>query len=136
MSPSDYTGKNLKPWPVLLDHYTPKWSMAVDLFNNRFVDMPFTLSLFNQVDAALGKDKAKLKFTFKDGDDLIECTRDEIKSLSQGENEHSIFLILYLKLKIEKTNKPKLFLLLMMWQILSTTKTSMQLFNTFKISQK
>ena len=22
MSPSDYTGKNLKPWPVLLDHYT------------------------------------------------------------------------------------------------------------------
>jgi hypothetical protein len=21
MSPSDYTGKNLKPWPVLLDHY-------------------------------------------------------------------------------------------------------------------
>lgn len=63
----------------------PNWSIAIDLFNNRFVDMPFTLSLFNQVDAALGKDKAKLKFTFKDGDDLIDCTRSEIKSLSQGE---------------------------------------------------
>jgi len=63
----------------------PNWSKAIDLFNNRFVDMPFTLSLFNQADAALGKDKAKLKFTFKDGDDLIDCTRSEIKSLSQGE---------------------------------------------------
>jgi hypothetical protein len=63
----------------------PNWSKAIELFNNRFVDMPFTLSLFNQADAALGKDKAKLKFTFKDGDDLIDCTRSEIKSLSQGE---------------------------------------------------
>ncbi|MDC1340685.1 hypothetical protein N8222_02665 [Oceanospirillaceae bacterium] len=63
----------------------PNWSKAIELFNNRFVDMPFTLSLFNQGDAALGKDKAKLKFTFKDGDDLIHCTRSEIKSLSQGE---------------------------------------------------
>lgn len=63
----------------------PNWSIAIELFNNRFVDMPFTLSLFNQADAALGKDKAKLKFTFKDGDDLIYCTRSEIKSLSQGE---------------------------------------------------
>lgn len=63
----------------------PNWSKAIELFNNRFVDMPFTLSLFNQVEAALGRDKAKLKFTFKDGDDQIDCTRSEIKSLSQGE---------------------------------------------------
>ncbi|WNC72022.1 hypothetical protein RGQ13_18165 [Thalassotalea psychrophila] len=63
----------------------PNWSTAIELFNNRFIDMPFTLSLFNQVDAALGKDKAKLKFTFKDGNDHIDCTRSEIKSLSQGE---------------------------------------------------
>ncbi|WP_158769726.1 hypothetical protein [Paraglaciecola sp. L1A13] len=70
----------------------PNWSMAIDLFNNRFVDMPFTLSLFNQADAALGKDKAKLKFTFKDGDDLLDCTRSEIKSLSQGE-KRALYLL-------------------------------------------
>lgn len=63
----------------------PNWSKAIELFNNRFVDMPFTLSLFNQTEATLGKDKAKLKFTFKDGDDRIDCSRSEIKSLSQGE---------------------------------------------------
>lgn len=70
----------------------PSWSRAIELFNNRFVDMPFTLSLFNQVEAALGKDKAKLKFTFKDGDDRIDCTRSEIKSLSQGE-KRALYLL-------------------------------------------
>ena len=70
----------------------PNWSVAIELFNNRFVDMPFTLSLFNQVEAALGKDKAQLKFTFKDGDDLIDCTRSEIKSLSQGE-KRALYLL-------------------------------------------
>lgn len=70
----------------------PNWSKAVELFNNRFVDMPFTLSLFNQVEAALGKDKAKLKFTFKDGNDRIDCTTSEIKSLSQGE-KRALYLL-------------------------------------------
>jgi hypothetical protein len=70
----------------------PSWSLAIELFNNRFVDMPFTLSLFNQVEAALGKDKARLKFTFKDGDDRIDCTRSEIKSLSQGE-KRALYLL-------------------------------------------
>lgn len=45
----------------------PKWTLAVDLFNDRFVDMPFTLSVANQAKAALGKEKARLKFTFKRG---------------------------------------------------------------------
>lgn len=70
----------------------PNWSKAIELFNNRFVDMPFTLSLFNQVEAALGRDKAKLKFTFKDGEDQIDCTRSEIKSLSQGE-KRALYLL-------------------------------------------
>lgn len=70
----------------------PNWSVAIELFNNRFVDMPFTLSLFNQVEAALGKNTAQLKFTFKDGDDQIDCTRSEIKSLSQGE-KRALYLL-------------------------------------------
>ena len=63
----------------------PGWFEAIELFNDRFVDMPFTLSLFNQAEASLGKAKAKLKFIFKDGGDQVECAIDEIKSLSQGE---------------------------------------------------
>lgn len=70
----------------------PRWSDAVTLFNDRFVDMPFTLSVANQTQAALGKEKAKLKFTFKDGDDIVEWSRSEIKTLSQGE-KRALYLL-------------------------------------------
>lgn len=63
----------------------PKWTEAVDRFNERFVDMPFTLSIANQTQAALGKEQAKLKFIFSDGSDTVEWSRSEIKTLSQGE---------------------------------------------------
>lgn len=90
----------------------PNWANAIDLFNSRFVDMPFTLSLFNQVEAALGKDKAKLKFTFKDGDDQIDCTRSEIKSLSQGE-KRALYLLNFI-FEVEDRKKmslPTLFII-------------------------
>lgn len=70
----------------------PMWTEAVDLFNERFVDMPFTLSVANQKQAALGKEKAKLTFVFKDGDDTIEWSRSEIRTLSQGE-KRALYLL-------------------------------------------
>ncbi len=70
----------------------PRWTKAVDLFNERFVDMPFTLSVANQTQAALGKENAKLKFTFKDGTDTVEWSRSEIKTLSQGE-KRALYLL-------------------------------------------
>jgi hypothetical protein len=65
----------------------PRWEKAVELFNSRFVDMPFTLSVMDQAKAVLGRKKqAQLKFTFKDGVDSKECFREEVKAtLSQGE---------------------------------------------------
>jgi hypothetical protein len=70
----------------------PRWTVAVELFNDRFVDMPFTLSVANQVNAALGKEKAQLKFTFKDGADKVEWSRAQIKTLSQGE-KRALYLL-------------------------------------------
>lgn len=70
----------------------PNWARAIELFNDRFVDMPFNLSLFNQTDAALGREKARLKFTFKDGEDQVECTRSQVSSLSQGE-KRALYLL-------------------------------------------
>lgn len=70
----------------------PMWTEAVDLFNERFVDMPFTLSVANQKQAALGKEQAKLKFIFKDGDDTVEWSRSEIRTLSQGE-KRALYLL-------------------------------------------
>jgi hypothetical protein len=70
----------------------PRWNKAVELFNDRFMDMPFTLSVANQTLAALGKEKAKLKFTFIDGTDTVEWSRQEIKTLSQGE-KRALYLL-------------------------------------------
>jgi len=70
----------------------PRWTEAVELFNDRFVDMPFTLTVANQAQAVLGKEKAKLLFTFKDGADTVEWSRSEIKTLSQGE-KRALYLL-------------------------------------------
>ncbi|HZW24116.1 MAG TPA: hypothetical protein VFF26_01415 [Gallionella sp.] len=71
----------------------PRWVEAVELFNERFVGMPFTLSVSNQVQASLGKEQAKLKFTFVDGQNTVECFRSEaITTLSQGE-KRALYLL-------------------------------------------
>ena len=71
---------------------TPRWTKAVQLFNDRFENMPFTLSVANQTQAALGKEKARLKFTFTDSTDTVEWSRSEIRTLSQGE-KRALYLL-------------------------------------------
>ncbi|MBY7699116.1 hypothetical protein [Vibrio harveyi] len=73
----------------------PQWLDAIELFNSRFVDMPFKLGLFNQSDAILGKSKAVLKFIFTDKEDTLECERHEISSLSQGERR-ALYLLSFI----------------------------------------
>jgi len=88
----DQTKDEIKTIEMAAAQAAPKWTEAVALFNDRFVDMPFSLSVANQAQAALGKEKAKLKFTFKDGDDIVEWSRSEIKTLSQGE-KRALYLL-------------------------------------------
>ena len=82
----------IKSIEVAAAQAAPRWTKAVELFNDRFVDMPFTLSVANQTQAALGKENAKLKFTFEDGTDTVEWSRSEIKTLSQGE-KRALYLL-------------------------------------------
>lgn len=85
--------KEIEGIEAVAAHAAPRWNKAVELFNDRFVDMPFKLSVANQAQAALGKEKAKLKFTFTDGTDTVECFRDEVKTtLSQGE-KRALYLL-------------------------------------------
>ncbi|MDP2450494.1 MAG: AAA family ATPase [Polaromonas sp.] len=88
----DQTKEEIKTIEAAAAQAAPKWTEAVDLFNDRFVDMPFSLSVANQTQAALGKEKAKLRFTFKDGNDSVEWSRSEIKTLSQGE-KRALYLL-------------------------------------------
>lgn len=89
----------------------PKWAKAIDLFNDRFVDMPFSLSVANQTQATLGKETAKLKFTFSDCGDTVEWSRSEIKTLSQGEKRALYLLNLIFEVESRKlTNQETLFI--------------------------
>ncbi len=64
----------------------PRWERAVELFNDRFVDMPFKLTIPNQAQAVLGRQTAILNFIFKDDPNATLRTRDNVRtSLSLGE---------------------------------------------------
>jgi len=90
----------------------PRWTKAVELFNDRFLDMPFKLSVANQAQAVLGKEKAKLKFTFKDGADTVEWSRSEIKTLSQGEKRALYLLNFIFEVEARKiANQETLFII-------------------------
>lgn len=91
---------------------TPRWTKAVELFNDRFLDMPFKLSVANQPQAVLGKEQAKLKFTFKDGTDTVEWSRSEIKTLSQGEKRALYLLNFIFEVEARKiANQETLFII-------------------------
>ncbi|MDO8863296.1 AAA family ATPase [Haliea sp. E1-2-M8] len=90
----------------------PRWVETVRLFNDRFVDMPFTLSVANQTQAALGKENARLKFTCNDGADTVEWSRAEIRTLSQGEKRALYLLNFIFEVEARKlANQETLFII-------------------------
>ncbi|KUO52322.1 MAG: hypothetical protein APF76_04620 [Desulfitibacter sp. BRH_c19] len=82
----------------------PRWTQAVDLFNDRFVDMPFTLFIANQTEVTLGKENAQLRFIFRDGNDSVEWSRSELKTLSQGEKRALYLLSFIFEVESRKLN--------------------------------
>lgn len=67
----------------------PEWHSAVDRFNQRFINLPFTLRIANEAAAALGKETARLLFVFKVEDEseteVVGKKEEVMKTLSQGE---------------------------------------------------
>lgn len=90
----------------------PQWLEAINLFNSRFIDMPFKLGLFNQAEVVLGKSKAQLKFIFEDGEDIRECKRAEITSLSQGEKRALYLLNFIFDVEVLKKSDSKTFFII------------------------
>ncbi|MEH8019817.1 hypothetical protein [Rheinheimera metallidurans] len=70
-----------------------RWENAISLFNDRFVDMPFSLRLDNPSDAVLGRQPAKLVYIFNDGQgEEVALNRADLKTLSQGE-KRALYLL-------------------------------------------
>ena len=94
----------IKSIEVAAAQVAPRWTLAVDLFNDRFVDMPFTLFIANQTEVALGKENAHLRFIFRDGNDSVEWSRSELKTLSQGEKRALYLLNFIFEVESRKLN--------------------------------
>lgn len=100
----------LKKIEIAAAQVAPRWTQAVNLFNDRFVDMPFLLTISNQAEAALGKENANLIFFFRDGNDSVEWSRSELKTLSQGEKRALYLLNFIFEVESRKlTNHETLF---------------------------
>jgi len=91
----------------------PEWHIAVNRFNQRFVNMPFTLRIANEAEASLGKAPARLLFIFSDDVvGLIEVGKEEVmRTLSQGERRalHLLSFIFEVESR-KKSGQPTIFI--------------------------
>lgn len=96
-----------------------QWITAIQLFNQRFVDMPFTLDVSNQADAALGKMPAKLICRFSAAPEdaeapYVEYQSTEIDSANLSQGERRAFYLLNFIFEVEnrkQTSTPTLFII-------------------------
>jgi hypothetical protein len=91
----------------------PEWHHAVNRFNQRFLNMPFTLRIANEKEVALGKGPAKLLFVFRseEGRDVEGNSELTMRTLSQGERRalHLLNFIFEVESR-KKSQKPTLFI--------------------------
>lgn len=73
----------------------PRWTAAIELFNDRFIDMPFKLAVKNRVAVTLGKEQARLQFVFEEGEDRVAWDHSEVRTLSQGE-QRALYLLYFI----------------------------------------
>lgn len=67
---------------------TTQWQTIVEEFNNRFINMPFTLEIENKEDVILKELKPTLVFHFRRGNDSVPATKEQLlETLSEGEKK-------------------------------------------------
>lgn len=98
---------------------SPQWLAAIELFNQRFVDMPFKLAVSNQSEATLGAAAAQLVCRFEE-DDINEqpAYKDyfstDIKSANLSQGEKRAFYLLNFIFEVENRKQkatPTLFII-------------------------
>lgn len=80
------------------------WQKAINEFNDRFINMPFILSIDNKEDAVLNLEAPILKFQFKDGEEMVEKDKDSLlEILSQWEKRALYLLNIIFEIQARKT---------------------------------
>lgn len=80
------------------------WEKAVNIFNERFVDLPFRLKIGNKDDVLLKTSAPSIEFTFCDNQGEKRLERNELLSvLSQGEKKALYILNIIFEIQARKT---------------------------------
>mgnify|MGYP001351507320 CR=1 FL=1 len=98
---------------------SPQWLAAIELFNQRFVDMPFKLAVSNQTEATLGVAAAQLVCRFEEEDTneqsaYKDYSSTDIKSANLSQGEKRAFYLLNFIFEVEnrkRSGKPTLFVI-------------------------
>jgi hypothetical protein len=93
---------------------TDNWNNCINLFNTRFVDMPFKLKISNNHKATLGIEAPILSFVFSDATNQTEFTigDSQLKTLSTGEARALNLLYFIFDIEIKKANKEETFFII------------------------
>jgi len=79
-----------------------QWKNAIALFNQRFINMPFTLEVANSAKVALGEEPARLLCNFKEGADQKTTPASELKDQFLSRGEQRAFYLLNFIFEVER----------------------------------
>lgn len=93
---------------------SPRWQRAIGLFNQRFINMPYSLSVQNPAKATLGEEPAWLVCEFKDGLDRKSVPVADMPNCLLSQGEQRAFYLLNFIFEVEQRKleqQPTLFVL-------------------------
>ncbi|MCY1151243.1 MAG: hypothetical protein OWP43_02335 [Sphaerochaetaceae bacterium] len=89
------------------------WNNVVDTFNNRFINLPFTIQIANKTDVILKSDIPSFDFVYKDNKESVIIERESlINHLSNGEKRALYLLNIIFEIEARKKNNRTTLLIL------------------------
>ncbi|MEN6340504.1 MAG: hypothetical protein ABFD03_10290 [Clostridiaceae bacterium] len=83
---------------------TTQWQTIVEEFNNRFINMPFTLEIENKEDVILKELKPTLVFHFRRGNDSVPAKKEQLlETLSEGEKKALYLLNILFEIRAQES---------------------------------
>lgn len=90
-----------------------EWEKAVDIFNERFINLPFKVGIKNKEDVLLKTTAPSIEFVFHDNEDEKKIERDELLAvLSRGEKRSLYILNIIFEIQARKKIQQKTLLII------------------------
>jgi wobble nucleotide-excising tRNase len=84
-----------------------QWSDAINLYNQRFIDMPYSLGIVNVAGITLAGEAPNLVYKFKDGENVRNTNAEGVLKLNLSKGEKRAFYLLNFIFEVERRKKEK-----------------------------